>query len=124
MDQFCELKNDSFRRCSCNDKVFKYQEISDTYQNVGERLTEFTENLDVVGLTREQATAMKTATEGEDALTEDKSASKQLLQAIMNAIKGEDSTVGGKYQNLNSLVISPDMSHAYGMNDYGQIIAA
>lgn len=124
MDQFCELKNDSFRRCSCNDRVFKYQELSDTYQNVGERLTEFTENLDVVGLTKEQAIAMKTATEGEDALTEDKSASKQLLQAIMNAIKGEDSTVGGKYQNLNSLVISPDMSHAYGMNDYGQIIAA
>lgn len=124
MDQFCELKNDSFRRCSCNDRVFKYQELSDTYQNVSERLTEFTENLDVVGLTKEQATAMKTATEGEDALTEDKSASKQLLQAIMNAIKGEDSTVGGKYQNLNSLVISPDMSHAYGMNDYGQIIAA
>ena len=124
MDQFCELKNDSFRRCSCNDRVFKYQEISDTYQNVGERLTEFTENLDVVGLTKEQATAMKTATEGEDALTEDKSASKQLLQAIMNAIKGEDSTVGGKYQNLNSLVISPDMSHAYGMDDYGQVIAA
>ena len=124
MDQFCELKNDSFRRCSCSDKVFKYQEISDTYQNVGERLTEFTENLDVVGLTKEQATAMKTASEGEDALTEDKSASKQLLQAIMNAIKGEDSTVGGKYQNLNSLVISPDMSNAFGMNDYGQIIAA
>lgn len=124
MDQFCQLKNDNFRRCSCNDKVFKYQEITDVYQNANERLTEFTENLDVVGLTKEQAIAMKTATEGEDALTEDKSASKQLLQAIMNAIKGEDSTVGGKYQSLNSLTISPDMSNAFGMNDYGQIVAA
>ena len=124
MDQFCQLKNDNFRRCSCNDKVFKYQEISDTYQSAHERLTEFTENLDVVGMTTAQATAMKKSTEGEDALTEDKSASKQLLQAIMNAIKGEDSTVGGKYQNLNSLVISPDMSNAFGMNDYGQIIAS
>lgn len=124
MDQFCQLKNDNFRRCSCNDKVFKYQEISDTYQSASERLTEFTENLDVVGMTAAQATAMKKSTEGEDALTEDKSASKQLLQAIMNAIKGEDSTVGGKYQNLNSLVISPDMSNAFGMNDYGQIIAS
>ncbi len=124
MDQFCQLKNDNFRRCSCNDKVFKYQEISDTYQSANERLTEFTENLDIIGMTAAQATAMKTSTEGEDALTEDKSASKQLLQAIMNAIKGEDSTVGGKYQNLNSLVISPDMSNAFGMNDYGQIIAS
>ena len=49
------------------------------------------------GMTYEQAIAMKTAAEGEDALTEDKSASKQLLQAIMNAIKGEESSVSGKY---------------------------
>lgn len=124
MDQFCELKNDAFRRCSCNDRVFKFQEISETYQNVNEQLTEFNEDLNAVGLTKEQATAMKTSTEGEDALAEDKSASKQLLQAIMNAIKGEDSTVGGKYKNLNSLVISSDMSNAFGMNDYGQIIAS
>ena len=124
MDQFCQLKNDSFRRCSCNDRVFNFQETTETYKNVNERLAEFNENLDSVGLTKEQATAMKTATEGEDALAEDKSASKQLLQAIMNAIKGEDSTVGGKYQNLNSITISPDMSNAFGMNDYGQIIAS
>ncbi|MBQ6109767.1 MAG: hypothetical protein IJL05_00060 [Alphaproteobacteria bacterium] len=124
MDQFCQLKNDAFRRCSCNDRVFDFQETTETYKNVNERLAEFNENLDSVGLTKEQATAMKTATEGEDALAEDKSASKQLLQAIMNAIKGEDSTVGGKYQNLNSITISPDMSNAFGMNDYGQIIAS
>ncbi len=124
MDQFCQLKNDNFRRCSCNDKVFKYQEISDTYQNVAERLTEFTENLDVVGMTADQATAMKTATEGEKALQEDTSTSKQLLQAIMNAIKGEDASVGGKYKSLNSITVSEDMTHAFGMNDYGQLIAA
>lgn len=124
MDQFCELKNDAFRRCSCNDRVFGFQDVSESYQNVNEQLAEFNEDLNAVGLTKEQATAMKTSTEGEDALAEDKSASKQLLQAIMNAIKGEDSTVGGKYKNLNSLVISPDMSNAFGMNDYGQIIAS
>lgn len=124
MDQFCELKSDAFRRCSCSNRIFGFQEITDTYQDVGEQLTEFNENLDAVGLTKEQATAMKTATEGEDALAEDKSASKQLLQAIMNAIRGEDSTVGGKYKDLNSITISPDMSNAFGMTDYGQIIAS
>ena len=124
MDQFCELKNDSYRRCSCNDRVFDFQDISDTYQKANEQLTEFTENLDVVGLTKEQAIAMKTASEGEDAMTEDKSASKQLLQAIMNSIKGEDSSVGGKYSSLNSIVISPDNSFAFDMESQGQIIAA
>ncbi len=124
MDQFCQLKNDSFRRCSCNDRVFEFQDISETYQKASEKLTEFTEDLDVVGMTREQAIAMKTASEGEDALTEDKSASKQLLQAIMNSINGGDTSVGGKYKDLNSVTISADMSNAFGMDDSGQIIAS
>ena len=124
MDQFCQLKNDSFRRCSCNDRVFDFQDIAETYQKASERLSEFSEDLDVVGMTKEQATAMKTASEGEDAMTEDKSASKQLLQAIMNSIKGEDSSVGGKYKDLNSVNISADMSNAFGMDDSGQIIAS
>jgi len=124
MDQFCELKNDSFRRCSCSDRVYDFQDITDIYQSASERLTEFSENLDVVGLTKEQATAMKTASEGEDALTEDKSASKQLLQAIMNAIRGDDASVGGKYKDLNSVSITSDMTNAFGLDDTGQIIAS
>ena len=124
MDQFCQLKNDNFRRCSCSDRIYDFQDISETYQKAGEKLTEFSENLDVVGMTREQASAMKTASAGEDAMTEDKTASKQLLQAIMNSIKGEDSSVGGKYKDLNSINISADMSNAFGMEDSGQIIAS
>ena len=124
MDQFCQLKNDNFRRCSCSDRVFDFQDISSVYQDASERLTEFSENLDVVGMTKEQATAMKTASEGEDALTEDKSASKKLLQAIMNSIKGGDTSVGGKYKDLNSVTIAADISNAFGMDDSGQIIAS
>lgn len=124
MDQFCELKNDSFRRCSCSDRVYDFQDITEVYQSATERLTEFSENLDVVGLTKEQATAMKTASEGEDALTEDKSASKQLLQAIMNAIRGDDASVGGKYKDLNSVSITTDITNAFGLDDMGQIVSS
>lgn len=124
MDQFCQLKNDNYRRCSCSDRIFDFQDTAETYQKASEKLTEFSENLDVVGMTREQATAMKTASAGEDALTEDKTASKQLLQAIMNSINGKDSSVGGKYKDLNSINISTDMSNAFGMEDSGQIIAS
>ena len=124
MDQFCTLKNDNFRRCSCSDKIYDYQELSESYQKANERLTEFSEDLDVVGMTKEQATAMKTASAGEDALTEDKSASKQLLQAIMNAINGGDAKVGGKYKDLNSVTIVDDISNSFGMEDSGQIIAS
>ncbi len=124
MDQFCYLKSDVYRRCSCSDRVFDFQDITETYQSANDQLSEFSENLDVVGLTKEQATAMKTASEGEDALSKDKSASRQLLQAIMNSIKGEDAYVSGKYQDLNSIIISPDMSYAFGLDDSSQIIAS
>lgn len=123
MDQFCELKNDNYRRCSCSNRVFDLTEIRDVMQDANDQLTVFNENLDVVGMTAAQATAMKTASEGENALTADTSASKQLLQAIMNSIRGEDASVGGKYSDLNSITISFDTVNAFGTADAGQIIA-
>ena len=124
MDQFCKLKNDDYRRCSCSNRVFDLTDARETLQDAGEQLTVFTENLDVVGMTAAQATAMRTASEGENALTADTSASKALLQAIMNSIRGEDSTVGGKYSDLNSINLSFDTTNAFGLTDAGAAIAA
>ena len=124
MDQFCALKNDDYRRCSCNDRVFELDEVRDVLEQADEKLTVFTENLEVVGMTAAQATAMRKESEGEAALTSDNSASKALLQAIMNSIRGEDTTVGGKYSDLNSINISFDTVNAFGMADAGQAIAA
>lgn len=124
MDQFCQLKNDDYRRCSCSDRVLELAEIRDVMRDAGDKLTVFNENLDTVGMTAAQASAMKTASEGENALTSDKSASKALLQAIMNSIRGEDSTVGGKFTDLNSINISFDTANAFGTLDAGAAIAA
>ncbi len=124
MDQFCTLKNDDYRRCSCSNRVYNLADQRQVLQDAGEKLTVFTENLDVVGMTAAQATAMKTASEGENALTSDSSASKALLQAIMNSIRGTDSSVGGKYSDLNSINISFNTANAFGMTDAGQAIAA
>ncbi len=123
MDQFCTLKNDDYRRCSCNNRVFALAEVRETLQQAGEQLTVFTENLDVVGMTAAQAKSMRTESEGETALTTDNSASKALLQAIMNSIRGDDSNVGGKYSDLNSINISFDTTNAFGTVDAGQAIA-
>ncbi len=124
MDQFCQLKNDDYRRCSCSDRVYELSEIRKVMQEAGQDLTVFNENLDTVGMTAAQATAMRTASDGENALTEDTSASKALLQAIMNSIRGEDASVGGKYSDLNSIQISFDTVNAFGVTDAGQAIAA
>lgn len=123
MDQFCQLKNDTYRRCSCSDRVYKLNDAFDTLGTAGQELTTFTENLDVVGMTAAQASSMKNASEGENALTSDTSASKALLQAIMNSIRGTDSSVGGKYSDLNSINISFDTANAFGTADAGQVIA-
>lgn len=124
MDQFCKLKNDDYRRCSCSNRVYELTEIRDVMQQAGNKLTVFTENLDIVGMTADQASAMRTSSEGENALTSDTSASKALLQAIMNSIRGEDTTVGGKYSDLNSINLSFDTTNAFGTMDAGQAIAA
>ncbi|MCQ2562351.1 MAG: hypothetical protein MJ158_01920 [Alphaproteobacteria bacterium] len=124
MDQFCTQKNDTYRRCSCSDRVYEFEDITKTFQSANEQLTAFTENLDVVGLTTEQVMAMKTASEGEEGLLADKSASKQLLQAIMNSINGSgDTSVGGKYSNLNSVNMSFD-PNASTFNSAGQLVSS
>ncbi len=123
MDQFCQYKNDDYRRCSCSNRVNDLVATRTTLQEAGEQITVFTENLDAVGMTAAQATAMRTASEGENALTADTSASKALLQAIMNSIRGGDTNVGGKYSDLNSINISFDATNAFGALDAGQAIA-
>ena len=123
MDQFCALKNDDYRRCSCSSRVDALEKQRKVLVDAGEQLTIFTENLDVVGLTAAQATAMRTASEGENALASDTSASKALLQAIMNSISGGDTSVGGKYSDLNTINMSYDLSTAFG-SDANQIIAS
>lgn len=124
MDQFCKLKNDDYRRCSCSDRVYDFDETRSVMQEAGTKLTEFTESLDAVSMSAAQAGAMRTASEGENALTADGSASKALLQAIMNSIRGGDTSVGGKYSDLNSISISFDTANAFGMTDAGQVIAS
>lgn len=123
MDQFCTLKNDSYRRCSCNDRVFDLDNMRKTLEDAGEQITIFNENLQVVGMTAAQATSIRTASEGEDALTADKSASKALLQAIMNSITGKDTNVSGKYSDLNSINMSFDTSGSFDTIGAGQAIA-
>ncbi|MCL2331051.1 MAG: hypothetical protein FWC61_00715 [Proteobacteria bacterium] len=124
MDQFCAVKNPNYQRCSCSDRILDLTTAQNVMQDANEELTKFNENLDTVGMTGPQASAMKTASEGENALTGDASAAKALLQAIMNSIKGTDATVGGKYAPLNTISFNIDPSLSFGFGDIGQAIAA
>jgi hypothetical protein len=124
MDQFCTLKNDDYRRCSCSSRIYDLMAARENLTETSAKLTEFTENLDIVGMTAAQATAVHTASDGENALTADTSASKALLTAIMNSIRGEDATVSGKMSSLNSINLSFDTGIGFGMSDNAQVIAS
>ena len=124
MDQFCALKNDEYRRCSCSSRINDLIAVRKSLDDTNAKLSEFTENLDMVGMTAAQATAVHTASDGENALTRDVSASKALLTAIMNSIRGEDATVAGKWSDLNSINLSFDTANMFGLNDTAQVIAA
>lgn len=124
MDQFCTIKNPNYQRCSCSDRIFDINSTQSVMQDAGTQLTSFTESLDTVGMTAAQAAAMKKASEGENALTGDKSASAALLQAIMNSIKGENASVGGVYEGMNAISIKMDDSAGFGFVDSGQAVAA
>ena len=125
MDQFCQLKNDEYRRCSCSDRITSLQKARDNLQQASEQLNAFNENLDIVGKTAAQATAMNTASEGELALTKDNSASKALLEAILNSIRGTDSRVeNNRLSDLNSIDLSFDSANSFGVTDVGQVVAS
>ncbi|MBO4672516.1 MAG: hypothetical protein J5608_02595 [Alphaproteobacteria bacterium] len=125
MDQFCQLKSDEYRRCSCSDRITSLQTARDKLTQAGEQLAAFNENLDIVGKTAAQATAMNTASDGELALTKDKSASKALLTAIMNTIRGDDAKVeNSQLSDLNSIDLSFDSTNSFGMEDVGQAVAS
>lgn len=124
MDQFCALKNDEYRRCSCSSRINDLIATRKSLDDTNAKLSEFTENLDMVGMTAAQANAVHTASDGENALTRDVSASKALLTAIMNSIRGEDATVAGKWSDLNSINLSFDTANMFGLNDTAQVIAA
>lgn len=123
MDQFCEMKNQSFQRCSCSDRIYDITSAQNVMQDAATQLTQFNENLDTVGMTANQAASLRTATEGELALSDDKSAAKALLNAIMNAIRGEDSNMGGRYQQLNSISLGISLDAGFGGAD-AQAIAS
>lgn len=125
MDQFCELKDDNYRRCSCSNRINELSVARDKLETATEQLNAFSDNLDIVGMTAAQAKSVNTASDGEMALSNDKSASQALLQAIMNSIRGDDATVSdNRFSDLNSINLSFDSSNAFGTIDVGQTVAS
>jgi hypothetical protein len=124
MDQFCAVKDENYRRCSCSDKIYELDEQQQVLLSAADQINEFNANLKTVAMTTEQATSMRNASEGEAAMEADKSGSKRLLDAIMNSISGNGETKvgGGSLEKLNSVNFDSG-SGMFGATNNGQQIA-
>ncbi len=113
MDEFCANKDTQLKRCACS---ARYKEFSGTKQNlekIEEKLLDFSQRLLVVNLDKEDALAINTATEGENAYnTKDSSESKKLLDEIAKKLNTsfDDSNFD---QNLNAISLSLNMDSAF-----------
>lgn len=126
MDQFCAVKDEKYRRCSCSDRIFELDEQQKILEEAAMQINDFNAGLDAVGLDAAQAAAMRKATEGELAMGDDKSAGKRILNAIMNSISGSGETKvadSGVLEQLNAVSFGSD-SGLFGSDSNGQAIAA
>jgi hypothetical protein len=125
MDQFCAVKNEKYRRCSCSDKIYDLDEQQQVLESAAEKINEFNAGIDAVGMTAAQAGAMRQASEGELAMTADNSNSKRILNAIMNSISGSGETKigGGGLEKLNSVSFDGGSS-MLGADSNGQALAS
>ena len=97
MDQLCANANDTYRRCFCSDRFMAFQEASDRIDEAIRLLAEFqNSNLDAVNKTAAEVNAMYSATEGEEAIKRDTSASQKLLDNINDILAGKKTTYASK----------------------------
>lgn len=97
MDQVCATANDTYRRCFCSDRFVAFRDVSDKIDEAVGMLADFQDtNLDAVNKTAAEVNAMYSATEGEDAIKRDTTASQKLLDSIANLLSGKKSTYKAK----------------------------
>ena len=102
MDQMCANANDTYRRCYCSDKFMSFRDTSAKIDSALALLAQFQDNnLEAVDKTAAEVNAMYTASEGENKIKKDTSASQKLLNSVSNLLAGK--TIEKKQTNLNSL---------------------
>ncbi len=89
MDQFCAGANETFRRCFCSNTFRTLRDKEEALDAATTMLARFEDNnLNAVGLSADEVSAMYSATAGEQAIKKDTSASAALLNDIGDLLSG------------------------------------
>lgn len=84
MDEFCANKDAQLKRCACSARIHDFDSTKKQLNAAEDKLLDFSQRLLTVNLDKEDALAINTATEGEEAFydTKDTTQSKRALDAI------------------------------------------
>jgi hypothetical protein len=108
MDEFCSNKNAQLRRCACSARIREFAGIKQTLGQLEDKMLDFNERLLAVSMDKEDATAMSTATEGEEAFQQDdKSESQKMLDSIMKKLQTTTAETSNS-RDLSAISLSLD----------------
>ena len=113
MDQFCANQNETYRRCVCSSQLKNIQTKEQLLSQTATNLQDFQDlNIDAISKTSAEVKSMLTATEGEENIKKDVSASAKTLNnisAVLNDSK-QQYTSNNKYKSeLKSVWLSTDL---------------
>jgi len=87
MDQFCALRNEQYRRCTCSGRLVEMRERERNFSTATSMLKDFEDvNLYAVDKSAREVKAMQSASEGEAAIKRDNSASARALGGISGVL--------------------------------------
>lgn len=112
MDEFCANKDADLRRCACSTRNHEFDKIKKQLNDAEDKMLDFNQQLLLVGLDKEDALAVNTASEGELGFqTTDSSTSEKLLKKISkNLNTSNDSKIAN---DLSSVSLSLDLDSAW-----------
>lgn len=118
MDEFCANKDSQLKRCACSARLHDFDKVKKRLDQVEEKMLDFSERLLTVNMDKEDAAALFTATEGENAFNsiKDKSDSQKILDQIAKKLKISSSDDSFN-EGLQSISLSLNIDSAFDSVD-------
>jgi hypothetical protein len=116
MDQFCAVKDETYRRCACSSRLDGLREMARKVQQTSGQLQSFADyNIDAISKTAKEVAASLTATAGESTALADKSESAQKLAGISAVLSGTKSQA---LSTAGKLDIAGDISAIWATQEF------
>lgn len=104
MDQFCALRDEQYRRCTCSSRLAEMRERERNFAAATGMLKDFeSNNLNVVDKSPAEVRAMYKASEGEAAMQKDVTSSAKSLSGINDILANKNSDVTDNMGNMTNI---------------------